>query len=111
MSNSPELIVMVSTPDEAVDGILEAIASAGGGVIGNYTHCAYVSSGQGRFKPSEDAHPHIGAIGNINRVDETQIQSFCSRANAKAVVQAIRAAHPYEEPVIYLVPLFSEDAP
>jgi hypothetical protein len=99
---------MVSTPAGAVDGILEAIASAGGGVIGNYTHCAYVSSGQGRFKPDPAANPHVGAIGQINRVDETQIQSFCSRANARAVIQAIRTAHPYEEPVIYLVPLFSE---
>ena len=108
MTNSPELLVMVSTPAEAVDRILEAIAKAGGGVIGNYTHCAYVSSGQGRFKPDTAANPHVGAIGQVNRVDETQIQTFCSRANAKTVVQAIRAAHPYEEPVIYLLPLLSE---
>jgi len=37
-----------------------------------------------------------------------QIQTFCSRAVAKAVVQAIRAVHPYEEPVIYLLPTLSE---
>ena len=110
MANSPELLVIVSTPAEAVDRVLEALAGAGGGVIGNYTHCAYISSGQGRFKPDAAANPHIGAIGQINRVEETQIQTFCSRANAKAVVQAIRSAHPYEEPVIYLLPLFSESA-
>lgn len=109
MTNSSILLVIVSTPAEAVDRILEAIASAGGGVIGNYSHCAYVSSGQGRFKPDAAANPQVGAIGHINRVDETQIQTFCSRANAKAVVQAIRTAHPYEEPVIYLVPVLSED--
>lgn len=110
MTNAPELLVMVSTPAEAVDRILQAIANAGGGVIGNYTHCAYVSSGQGRFKPDATANPHVGTVGQINRVEETQIQTFCSRANAKAVVQAIRAAHPYEEPVIYLLPLLSESA-
>src|SRR5690242_18535123 len=109
MNNAPELLVMVSTPAEAVDHILEAIASVGGGVIGNYSHCAYVSSGQGRFRPDAAANPHVGAIGQINRVDETQIQTLCSRANAKAVVNAIRAAHPYEEPVIYLLQLLLED--
>jgi hypothetical protein len=110
MSNPLELMILVSTPANAVDRILEAIALAGGGIIGNYSHCAYISSGQGCFKPGADAKPHIGAIGQVNRVDETQIQTFCSRANAKAVIQAIRAAHPYEEPVIYLLPLLSEDA-
>ena len=108
MGNQPELMVIVSAPAESIDRVLEAIANVGGGLIGNYSHCAFVSSGQGRFMPNAAANPHIGAIGQINSVDEMQIQTFCSRARAKAVRQAIRAAHPYEEPVIYLLPLLSE---
>ncbi len=104
-----ELMIIVGTPSEAVDRVLDAISEAGGGIIGNYSHCAFVSAGQGRFKPSDIANPHVGDIGQINRVDEMQIQTFCSRAVAKAVVKAIRAAHPYEEPVIYLLPVLSED--
>ena len=108
MTNTQELMVLVGTPAEAVDRVLEAIAEAGGGKIGNYSHCAFVVSGQGRFKPSAAANPHIGDIVRINTVDEMQIQTFCSRADAKAITQAIRAAHPYEEPVIYLLPTLSE---
>jgi hypothetical protein len=108
MGNQQELMVIVSVPAEAVDRVLDAIAGAGGGLIGNYSHCAFLSSGQGHFKPDAAANPHVGAIGRVNSVDEMQIQTFCSRASAKAVVQAIRAAHPYEEPVIYLLPLISE---
>ena len=108
MSNQQELMIIVGTPAEAVDRVLDAIAQAGGGMIGHYSHCAFVTSGQGRFKPDSTANPHKGDIGQINAVDEMQIQSFCSRATAKAIVQAIRAAHPYEEPVIYLLPLLSE---
>ena len=108
MNNQQELMIIVGTPAEAVDRILDAIAGAGGGIIGNYTHCAFVTSGQGRFKPGASANPHIGDIGQVNNVDEMQIQTFCSRSVAKAVVKAIRAAHPYEEPVIYLLPTLSE---
>ncbi len=107
-SQQMELMIIVGTPHEAVDRILEAISKAGGGIIGNYSHCAFVVNGQGRFKPNAIANPHIGAIGQVNAVDEAQIQTFCPRASAKAVVEAIRAAHPYEEPVIYLLPLLSE---
>jgi hypothetical protein len=102
-------MIVVTVPPEQADAVLEAIASAGGGMIGNYTHCAYTSVGKGRFKPNETAQPHIGAKGEINAVDEVRIETFCDRDKAKAVVNAIRKAHPYEEPVIYLIPLLSED--
>lgn len=102
-------MILVGTPNEAVEAVLNAIAEVGGGVIGSYTHCAFVVAGQGRFKPDAAANPHIGDIGQINSVDEMQIQTFCSRAIAKAVVHAIRSTHPYEEPVIYIIPLLSED--
>lgn len=100
--------VALTAPEESVDAILEAIASAGGGEIGHYTHCAFTSKGIGRFKPSAAANPHIGDRQTINSVEEVRIETFCLRERAKAVVNAIRAAHPYEEPVIYVIPLIDE---
>ena len=103
------IMVVVGVPPENVEDVLGAISSAGGGIIGDYTHCAYTNPGQGRFKPGAEASPHIGAKEAINAVDEVRIESFCRRDQAKAVASAIREAHPYEEPVIYLIPLLSED--
>lgn len=108
MTTEMDFMIIVGTPLEAVDHVLEAIADAGGGTIGKYTHCAFVTTGQGRFKPDASADPYIGHIGQINSVEEGQIQTFCSRTRVKAVVKAIRGSHPYEEPVIYILPLISE---
>ncbi len=105
---SQRVMIVVGTPSDSVEAVLEAIAGAGGGVVGNYTHCAYTNAGQGRFKPGAEANPAVGARETINSVDETRIETFCDRDRAKAVAQAIRAAHPYEEPVIYIVPLLDE---
>ncbi len=101
------MIVTTITPSDA-DALLEAIAAAGGGRAGLYTHCAFFAEGDGRFKPDASASPHVGVVGAINREREIRIETFCERADAKAVVQAIRAAHPYEEPVIYVIPLIDE---
>ncbi|GAB4575999.1 MAG: NIF3 1 [Anaerolineae bacterium] len=106
---SERVMIVVTVPPDAVDAVLDAIAGAGGGVIGNYTHCAFTSAGAGRFKPEAGATPHVGAVEEINSVDEVRIETFAGRAQAKAVVAAIRAAHPYEEPVIYIIPLLSEE--
>ena len=103
-----QVMIVVGTPPEHVEAILDGIASAGGGIVGNYTHCAYTNAGQGRFKPGAEANPAVGARETINSVDEVRIETFCARDRARAVVQAIRAAHPYEVPVIYIVPLLDE---
>lgn len=108
--SKPQVYIVVTVPQDAVETVLSAIAEAGGGVIGEYTHCAFTSPGEGRFKPSEAASPHVGDRGAINRVEEWRIETFCPRDRARAVVQAIRLAHPYEEPVIYVMALLDQDA-
>jgi hypothetical protein len=104
-----KIMIVVTVPVDTVDRVLDAISSAGGGILGNYTHCAFTHRGTGRFKPNAQANPHMGAKEEINAVDETRIETFCERDTAKQVVRAIRQAHPYEEPVIYLIPLLAED--
>jgi len=104
-----QVMLVVASPPAAVNTLLDAISGAGGGIIGEYSHCAFTSDGFGRFKPSAQAAPHIGDVDQINQVPEVRIETFCERANIKKVVQAIRQAHPYEEPVIYIIPLLSEE--
>jgi hypothetical protein len=106
---SHKVMIVAGAPHAYINQILDAIASVGGSILGDYTHCAFTNTGRGQFKPGASASPHTGEKEQINRVDETRIETFCDLDKARAVVQAIRAAHPYEEPVIYLIPLLSED--
>jgi hypothetical protein len=71
--------IVVGVPPEHVGAVLDAISSAGGGIIGNYTHCAFTSGGEGRFKPNAAANPHVGEKQTINAVPETRIETFCER--------------------------------
>jgi hypothetical protein len=102
------VIIVLSAPHQHVDEILQAIHEAGGGRMGEYSHSAYLIQGEGRFKASESAHPGIGEPGRLNKVGEVRIETFCDRADAKRVLSAIRAVHPYEEPIIYLIPMLDE---
>ena len=105
-----KLMIVVTVSADGVDAVLDAIAGAGGGEIGAYTHCAFTNKGTGRFRASDDANPHVGIVNSINAEPEVRIETFCPRVAGKAVVAAIREAHPYEEPVIYVVPLLNPDA-
>jgi hypothetical protein len=101
--------IVVGVPRAMLQTMLDAIAAAGAGVIGEYSHCSFTVAGMGRFKPSSASNPFAGEKGVVNQVDDVHIETFCAREQAKAVTAAIRMAHPYEAPVVYLIPMLSED--
>jgi hypothetical protein len=101
--------IVTTVPIEHADAIRDALGKAGAGHIGEYSFCSFSSIGTGRFKPTEKANPHIGEAHKLEVVEEQQIEVVCDRAVAKQVITALRIAHPYEEPVIDIVPLLNED--
>ena len=94
--------IAVTVPENDADALREAIAAAGGGKVGNYTHCSFSVKGTGRFKPGVNANPAIGSIGNLEVVAEERIEVNCDEGSLDDVLDAIRDAHPYEEPAIDL---------
>ena len=104
-----EIVKIVTfVPETHADSVREAIGNAGGGRIGNYTHCTFSVKGVGRFKPGEKADPAIGAIGSLESVEEEKIEFVCERVLAKKVMEEIRKVHPYEEVPFDVYPLISE---
>ena len=91
-----KLVVFVPEPD--TERLVDALATAGAGSIGAYERCAWVTAGTGTFRPGPGADPTIGSVGSIERVPEIRVEMVLPRADRPAVLQALLAAHPYEEP-------------
>lgn len=95
---SDELVVIVVfAPQTHADAVREAAARAGAGAIGQYRACSFTASGHGRFLPVDGANPTIGAVGELETVEEARIEVVCPRPRAAAALDAMLAAHPYEE--------------
>ena len=95
----------VFVPAGDADRLREALAQAGAGRIGDYDHASFSSPGEGRFRPLEGAHPTIGSVGEVEVVDEVRVEVVVPRGHRAAVVRAMLAAHPYEEPAYDVVEL------
>lgn len=89
--------IVVFVPVNHTEFVLEAMAEAGAGVIGNYTNCSFSSRGTGRFLPNNDAKPFIGKSGKLEEVEEDRVEMLCSEDKLDAVLTAMKKIHPYEE--------------
>lgn len=100
--------IVTFVPLENADTVREALGRAGAGQIGEYSYCSYTLTGKGRFVPSDNANPHIGSAGVAEVVEEERIEVECDRSKAKAVIKAMKTAHPYEEVAFDIYPLLEE---
>ena len=105
MNVSPFFKLEIFAPAEAVDEILEALAAAQAGVIGNYDHCSSVSQVEGSYRPLEGSTPAVGEVGKLYYGGECKIEVNCREEYLMDAIQAVREVHPYEEPVINVIPL------
>jgi dinuclear metal center YbgI/SA1388 family protein len=87
------------------EAVRAALAAAGAGRIGDYDSASFSTPGEGRFRPLDGANPTVGAVGALEVVDETRLEVVLARASRAAVVAALLAAHPYEEPAYDVVEL------
>lgn len=87
--------------------IRDALAETGVGAIGNYDHCVAIYPVQGYFRPLEGANPFDGEIGKISEAAEYKykVEVNCRRELVNEAIKVIKSVHPYEEPLINVVPL------
>ncbi|HAA43979.1 MAG: hypothetical protein XD36_2977 [Halomonas sp. 54_146] len=84
-------------PVDNAESVKKAVFEAGAGRIGAYEHACFQTRGTGQFRPMEGAHPHIGAVGHLEKVEEFKVELVCDEAHIYGAIAALKLAHPYEE--------------
>lgn len=83
-----------------------ALQNVDAGHIGNYDSCLSYSRVTGTWRPLDGTNPYIGARGEISEEPELKVEVVCKAEKLHETKAAIKAVHPYEEPVINVIPLF-----
>lgn len=97
--------IEIFIPPEFLDDLREALAKADIGHIGNYDHCLSVMEVNGYWRPLAGANPFDGSVGQVSSEMECKVEVSTTRELVAAALDAIRSVHPYEEPVINIIPL------
>ncbi len=95
----------VFVPLDYEDRVREALAEAGLGVIGRYSHCSFATRGQGTYRPRAGAQPFQGTVGQLSRAEEARLEMLAPESLIPAALARLKEAHPYEEVAYDLYPV------
>ena len=73
----PWVSLIVFVPVTHAEAVYRAMSEAGAGRLGNYSGCAYMNEGEGRFLPKAGAKPFLGSVGAPETAAEIRLEMLC----------------------------------
>jgi len=96
-------------PETHLAQLQASLQKVDAGHIGNYDSCMSISKVTGTWRPLEGSDPYIGSTGEISAEEELKVEVRIASEKMKETIEAVEAVHPYEEPVIHVIPLINPE--
>lgn len=104
---TPYCKLEIFLPENFLEPLRQALQSVDAGHIGRYDSCLSYSPVTSFWRPLEGTAPYLGQPGKVSREPEIKVEVTCRREQLEETLAAVRAVHPYEEPVINVIPLWA----
>ncbi len=100
--------IEIYLPADNLEVMRIALQKAKAGIVGNYDNVFAITQVTGHWRPLEGANPYLGQVGELETAPEIKMELNCEIQYVKTALQAIRKAHPYEEPLIRVIPILNQ---
>lgn len=107
MNQFPIVKIELFIPDQFIELLRDELSKVNVGRIGNYDNCISITSVRGYWRPLVGASPYDGEIGKISEGTESKVEVNCHWEDVENALRVIRSIHPYDEPLINIVPLLN----
>ena len=97
--------IEIFIPESHLALLQETLRKCDAGHIGNYDSCMSYSRVVGTWRPLQGTHPYSGEVGVVSSEEEIKAEVTCKVCEIDRVIEAVKKIHPYEEPVINVLPL------
>ena len=106
MADFPYCKLEIFIPETHLEPLRSVLREADAGHIGRYDGCLSYSQVTSCWRPLEGSSPYLGERGVLSTEPELKVETVCRSENAGKVLEAVKRIHPYEEPVINVIPLW-----
>ena len=97
--------VEIFIPESHLSLLQKTLRECDAGHIGNYDSCMSYSRVIGTWRPLDGTNPYSGTHGEVSAEEEIKAEVTCRVDDVDRVIKAVKKIHPYEEPVINVLPL------
>ena len=94
-------------PESHLAQLQEVLRAVDAGHIGRYDSCLSYHHVIGTWRPLAGTVPYSGTIGELSREQELKVEVTIRAERLRETIRAVKAVHPYEEPVINAIPLLA----
>jgi len=95
-------------PESHFSQLQKVLQEVDAGHIGQYDSCLSYSEVTGTWRPLQGAKPFLGKLNQISHEKELKVEVTVAVDKIERTIKAIKEVHPYEEPVINIIPLLNE---
>ena len=106
MPDFPCCKLEIFIPETHLEPLRKVLLAVDAGHIGNYDGCLSYSRVTGCWRPLEGTTPYSGKEGEFCSEPELKVEVTCRTERVEETLTAVKAVHPYEEPVINVIPLY-----
>ena len=92
-------------PESHFAALQKALRIVDAGHIGNYDSCLSYFRVIGMWRPLAGTHPYIGSENVMSEEEELKVEVTIVSDKLEETLSAVKAVHPYEEPVINVIKL------
>ena len=108
LSNITQVKLEIYTPAEYIIALRDSLTALGACKIGSYDHVISWQETKGCWRPLEDSNSFQGEKGSVCTGEEVKLEVRCPVGLVSEAQKVIREIHPYEEPVINIIPLIND---
>jgi dinuclear metal center YbgI/SA1388 family protein len=83
-------------PEKHINEVQKALFNVGGGAIGHYDQCSFLTEGLGSYRPLKGSNPYMGEINKQHMCNESQLQMVFPKNLKKKIIETLKYIHPYE---------------
>lgn len=93
-------------PESHLGKLQGALRGVDAGHIGNYDCCMSYSLVTSCWRPLKGSVPFLGNCDVLSTEPELKVEVICRTNRLDETITAVKNVHPYEEPVINVIPLY-----
>jgi len=105
LMNFTTVKVEVLLPETFIESIRNQLNALGILTIGNYDHVISYTETKGYWRPLDRSIPFNGEKNVISFGSECKLEFKCEYSKIQETIKIIKEIHPYEEPIINIIPL------